>query len=147
MSVFRRVAIGMLLLGPLLAFGREGEFRFHLEVPSQVAEAAARRAAGDAQAPPPILMLQGLETGANESLTIRVLGESGPVLAVTGLVGTPGATENSAPLQKTNLPVPLNDRAAKLLAGKSEITLVLQVESNKAPRKSLKIDRVFFKSN
>lgn len=147
MSVFRRVAIWMLLMGPLLAFGREGEFKFRLEVPRQVAESAARRAAGDSQAPPPILMLQGLETGANESLTIRVLGESGPVLAVTGLVGDPGATENSAPLQRTNLPVPLNDRAAKLLAGKSEITLVLQVESNKRPRKSLKIDRVFFQSN
>jgi hypothetical protein len=111
-----------------------------------VADRAARRAAGDARTPPPVLILQGLVTGANESLTIRVFADSntGPLLAETGMVGAPSATENSAPLQKTNLPVPLNDQATKLLAGKSEITLVLQVDSSKSPRKSLKIDRVFF---
>jgi hypothetical protein len=151
MSVFRNIVVWVLVLAlPALVLGREGEFKYHLDVPKQVADHAARRVAGDAQAPPPILMLQGLETGANESLTIHVLGESlvvgksGPELAVTGLVGSPDATERSLPLQKTNLPVPLNDDAAKLLAGRSEITLILHVESNKTPRKNLKIDRVFF---
>jgi hypothetical protein len=150
MSVFRMIVAWALVLAfPALVFAREGEFRFRLEVPKQVADRAARRVAGDALTPPPVLILQGLETGANESLTIRIFADSktGPLLAETGMVGDPGATENSAPLQKTNLPVPLNDQAAKLLAGKGEITLVLQVVSSKTPRKSLKIDRVFFQES
>jgi hypothetical protein len=145
MSVFRNAVVWALVLGlPALVFAREGEFKYHLDVPKQVADHAARRVAGDTHAPPPILMLQGLETGANESLTIHVLGKTGALLAVTGLVGSPEGTEESVPKGKINLPIPLNDEAAKLLAGRSEITLVLQVKSSTAPRKSLKIDRVFF---
>jgi hypothetical protein len=128
-------------------YAQQGRFKFSVTIPKQVAGYASERAAGNTQAPPPVLMLQGLETGANESLNIRVLDESGSVMAVTGLVGTPDATEQSAPLQKVNLPVPLNDHAARLLAGKNQVNLVLEIENNnKIPRKGLKIDRIFFQA-
>src|SRR5262249_28168240 len=125
------------------------ETTVHLTVPKTVAAWAARRAAGDTQAPVPILILEGVELGDAEGITIQVLGPSepgmaapGPVLAVTSMVGRPQKTPQS-PLHKTTLAVPLNDRAAQLLAGRSDVTLTLQVIKSPG-RPALKIERAFF---
>jgi hypothetical protein len=118
-----------------------------LPVPKSVAFQAARRSAGDGAAPPPILMLEGLEVAAHETLEITVLGPPrgagrGEVLAVTGMVGSLRPTPAPG-VQKVTMPVPLNDAAARLLADRSEVTLTLSVagEPNRPP---LKYDRAFF---
>jgi hypothetical protein len=122
--------------------------KLHLTVPKQVSSDAAARVAGDAHASPPILMLEGVEIGYNEGLTIKVLGPPEPgsdeptVLAVTGMVG--GHEKNpNAPPQKFTLTVPLNDKASQLLEKKNEIDLTLQVEDNES-RAPLKLDRAYF---
>jgi hypothetical protein len=149
---FCRVA----LLCPTLAAAlmctpsKGSDTKLRIPVPKEVADQAARRVAGDAKAPPPILMLEGLEFGDNEGLTIKVLGEPepgsagpGPVLAVTGVVGQPQKTPKT-PLQKINLPVPLNDTASQLLSGHNEVTLTLKLEGAGTRRAPIKVDRAFF---
>ncbi|HEX4966038.1 MAG TPA: hypothetical protein VF173_34830 [Thermoanaerobaculia bacterium] len=125
------------------------ETTVRLTVPKQVAAHAASRAAGEALSPPPILMLEGLEVGSGEGLTIQVLGPAGPgaskprpVLAVSGLVGSQRQVAG-APNRVMTLAIPLNDVASRLIAGKSEITLTLQVEG-KPGRPPLKFKRAFF---
>ena len=118
-----------------------------LTVPEVVAERAAARAAGDARAPTPVLMLEGVELAADEGLTIRVLGprpdgdEPPPVLAVIGAVGTSAPSQE--PPQPVTLAVPLNDRASRLLAGRREITLTLEVEGD-PERPPLRVERAYF---
>lgn len=120
-----------------------------LTVPKAVAARAALRAAGDVTTSPPILILEGVELGEAEGITIKVLGPPKPgssapgaVLAVTSMVGHPQKAPKP-PLHKTTLAVPLNDKAAKLLADRSEITLTLQV-TNSPGRLPVKVDRAFF---
>ena len=148
MTAPRPVVLWTALAAVLAAAVAEGgETTLHLTVPVEVAARAARRSAGDATTSPPILILEGVEVGDDEGLTISVLGpaepgSSGPVLAVTGLVGRP-QTSPRAPLRKMTLAVPLNDRAAKLLVGRSDVVLTLRV-TNSPGRPALKIDRAFF---
>ncbi len=130
--------------------GAGSQTTLHLTVPKEVAIQAALRAAGDLKASPPILILEGVVLGAGEGLTFKVLGppepgSSGPgqVLAVTGLVGSPQSRPQQ-PLQKLTLVVPLNDRAPKLLVGRSEITLTLKVVDSPG-RPPLKLGRAFFR--
>jgi hypothetical protein len=120
-----------------------------LTVPKSVAALAALRAAGDSKVSAPILILEGVEVGESEGITIRVLGlsatggsKSPPVLGSASMVGQPQKVPKP-PLRKTTLAVPLNDRAVALLAGRSEIVLTLRV-SNSPGRAPLKIERVFF---
>jgi hypothetical protein len=120
-----------------------------LTVPKSVAAHAALRAAGGAKASPPILILEGVEIGEGEGITIRVLGpspggasKSAPVLGSASMVGQPQKVPKP-PLRKTTLVVPLNDKAVQFLAGRSEIILTLRV-INSAGRAPLKIDRIFF---
>ncbi|HJU63460.1 MAG TPA: hypothetical protein VJ864_15565 [Candidatus Binatia bacterium] len=120
-----------------------------LTVPKSVAAHAALRAAGDSKVSPPILILEGVELGEGEGITIRVLGpaatgaaKSAPVLGSASMVGHPQKVPKR-PLRKTTLTVPLNDRAVELLAGRSEIILTLRV-TNSPGRAPLKIERVFF---
>lgn len=134
---------GVLMSGPS---ERGGETKLRLEVPKTVAEQASQRTGGDAHASPPILMLEGLELGYNEGLTITVLGppqsgssQPGPILAVSGMVGQPQKTLKT-PLQKTTLAIPLNDKASQLLVGRREVTLILKSEG----RPPLKVDRAYF---
>ena len=150
-NVVRDIA-SWLFLAAILATCQAGqsEFKFHITIPREIAAQAASRLAGNEQTPPPVLMLQGLENTSNEGMTIKVLGEPQPgsegprpILAVAGLVGEPNATPGSS-TGKINVPVPLNEEAAKLLAGRSEITLILRVESDHTAGKSFKVDRVFF---
>lgn len=127
--------------------GRTSEFRFTVAIPGEIAAQASSRVAGNAQAPPPILVLQGVEDPLTEGMNITVLGEpqSGskerPILATAGLVGSPNAS-SSGPSSKINVRIPLNAEAARLLAGKSEIALVLRVEG-----KNFKVDRVYFQDS
>lgn len=130
---------------------RHNELTLHVSIPRDVAAQAARRLAGDAAAPAPILMLHGLEFGANEGFKIEVLGEprsgASPVsLAVTGLVGHPQRTPR-LPLRKIDLPVPLNDAAAQMLANQSEVTIILRFEHLDRERPPVKVDSVFFSSS
>ncbi|HEV8582510.1 MAG TPA: hypothetical protein VGX68_25880 [Thermoanaerobaculia bacterium] len=129
----------------------DAETTIRLAVPKQVAAEAAARASGNAAAPPPVLMLENLEVGAGEGLTIQVLGpaEPGsskprPVLGVAATVGSPQRVPK-APLRRLTLAVPLNDKASRLLAGKSEVSLTLQVEESPG-RPPLKFKRAYFEA-
>ena len=127
---------------------RHNELKLRVSIPKDVAAQAARRLAGDAAAPAPVLMLHGLEFGANEGFKIEVLGEAqsgaSPVsLAVTGLVGHPQRTPR-LPLRKIDLPVPLNDAAAQVLANRSEVTIILRFDHIHPERPPVKIDSVSF---
>jgi hypothetical protein len=120
-----------------------------LTVPREVSAQAASRAAGDASSPPPILILEDLEVGDGEGLTIRVLGpaEPGssnppPVFGQAATVGLPQKTLKK-PLQKMTLAVPLNDKALHLVAGKSTVSLTLEVEDSPG-RPPLKFKRAYF---
>jgi len=147
-----RHALLWMVLAAILTSASDGgsETILHLPVPKTVAAQAALRTAGDRRVPPPILILEGVELGAAEGITIQVLGPPepgssglGPVLAVTSMVGRPQKTPHP-PFHKVTLAVPLNDRAAKFLAGRSDVTLTLKV--TKSPgRPAVKVARAFFK--
>ena len=124
------------------------ETTVRLKVPKQIAAQQAARAAGDARAPSPVLMLEDVEVGAGEGLTIQVLGPAGPgasrarpVLGMAATVGPP-QTAPKPPVRRMTLAVPLNEEGSRLLAGKSEVTLVLQVEDS--PGRQLKFKRAYF---
>ena len=85
-------------------------------------------------------MLEDLEVKAGERMTIEVLAGK-TVLAVSGLVGTGGSTE-SAPTQKMDLVIPLNEKAAPLMASRGDITLTLRLRY--APHR-LKFKRAYLK--
>jgi len=124
----------------------KAETTMRLTVPKKVADQAAARAAGDAASPPPILMLEDVELGSGEGLTIRVLGpaegSTRPVLAESGMVGSRQKVLQ-APVQLMTLAVPLNDKASRLLKGKAEIALTLQVDGSPG-RPPLKVKRAYF---
>lgn len=145
-----RTLLGIALTGIVVsAAAHTADTTLRLTVPKSVAAHAARRAAGDATASLPLLILEGVRMGPDEGLEITVLGPpdetGGPskILAVTGTVGSPQATPRPPP-QKVTLPVPLNDEAAKLLAGRDEITLTLRV-AGRPGRSPLEFDRAFFR--
>jgi len=133
----------------MCATNESAQTTVRLIVPQQVSAQAASRVAGEAASPSPILMLKGLEVGQGEGLTIEVVGPPepgssgpGPVLAVAAMVGLP-QKEPVAPLQRMTLAVPLNEKASRLLAGKNEVRLTLQVEDSPG-RPPLKFERAYF---
>jgi hypothetical protein len=139
-------------LAAVVAFAEGGSETVRLTVPKSVAAHAALRAAGDPKVSPPILILEGVELGEDEGITIRVLGPSAasssipaPVLGTASMVGHPQKVPKP-PLRKTTLAIPLNDRAVELLAGRSEIVLTLRV-TNSPGRARLKIERIFFQES
>jgi hypothetical protein len=150
MTFLRYALLSTMFVGALTsATDAGGETTLRLTVPKEVATHAALRAAGDSGAPPPILILEGVELGHGEGFTIKVLGppepgssEPSPILAVAGMVGDRQKTP-MPPLQEVTLAVPLNDRASRLLVGRSEITLTLKV-TNSPGRPPLKLARAFF---
>lgn len=106
-----------------------------VEIPALVAGAAARRLAGEAGAPAPILVVEGLEIDPRQSLTLTVRGPrdrekgvAGPILATTGTVGAP--SDVAAPERETiDLAVPLAGATALLLE-----------EARQAGRRTLEIE-------
>jgi hypothetical protein len=91
----------------------------------------------------PVLRLDGLEVRAGERMTIEVLdAKSRTVLGLAGLVGSNQADPH-APVETMNLVVPLNEKAARLMAKSGQITLTLRLRH---PRRgaSLKVKRVYF---
>ena len=91
----------------------------------------------------PVLRVDGLEVRAGERMTIEVLDEKRrTILGVAGLVGSNHADPN-APVEMMNLVVPLNEKAARLMAKGGAITLTLRLRH---PRRgaSLKLERVYF---
>jgi hypothetical protein len=145
-----RLLIAFSLLGSSLMCAADpgAEIAMRVSVPKEVSAQATARARGDAAAPAPVLVLEGVELGRGEGLTFDVLGpadhKSGTrlVLAVTGLVGEPQKVLVE-PRQVMTLVVPLNDRALPLMAGKTEIALTIRVEDPGRPR--LKFKRAFFR--
>ena len=147
--------IEIALLFPLLAGfimcspSDAGETRLHVVVPKILSQQAVRRLAGDSNAPAPILILEGVQVAMNQGLTIDVLGEPkrgsprpGPLLAITGVVAQqPPETPNSA-IHKITITVPLNEKAAELLARQNEVTLTLKVEGEG----KIKLDRAYFET-
>jgi hypothetical protein len=119
-----------------------------LTVPREVSAQAESRAAGNASSPPPILVLEGVEIGNEEGLTILVLGPEAasgkprPILGQAATVGLPQEIPKE-PLQKMTLAVPLNDTASRLLAGKSTVSLTLALEGSPG-RPPLKLQRAYF---
>jgi hypothetical protein len=137
---------------PLMAVTPSGAVTtVRLEVPKQVADHAAARITGNAAAPAPILVLEDLELGAGEGIEILVLGPverqpgspaTRPLLGTAGMVGRPQARP-AAPLEHVTLPIALNDRASRLLAGKRAVTLTLQVDGSPG-RPPLRFKRAYF---
>ena len=118
-------------------------------VPDEVGAEATARAAGDATAAAPVLMLEGVEVVPGEALTIRVLGpppagsdEGGELLGTAATVGSSGA-DPEEPLERMTLAVPLNEHGSRLVAAGGEVTLTLEVEG--APgRPPLALARAYF---
>jgi hypothetical protein len=85
----------------------------------------------------PVLMLEGFEVVAGERMTLEVLGppqgksKARPVLAVSGLVGS----GERGGIETMDLVVPLNERAVRLLAHRSEVTLTLRLRRGRHPLK------------
>ena len=83
----------------------------------------------------PVLKLDGFEHVAGERVTIEVLGppegksKARPVLAVSGLVGS----REKGDVETMDLVIPLNARAARLLAQRGEITLTLRLRRGRHP--------------
>jgi hypothetical protein len=139
----------MLMTAASCAAQPHGSMSLRIPIPAQVSRHAAARAAGDAAAPAPVLMLEDLEVGDGEGLKLQILGPAdpktgkpGPVLAVASTVGSPQATPRP-PLQRMTLAIPLNDRAVAYLQGKKEARLVLQV-ANSPGRPAPKFKRAYF---
>lgn len=123
------------------------ETRVLVSVPEAVSAEALLRARGDPGGSAPVLILENVELGMNEGVTIRVLGpkpsNSGqpPVLGVAETIGE-RQDRLKPPLRHMTLAIPLNDKALALLVDRREITLTLQVEDG-ARRPPLKMQRVF----
>jgi hypothetical protein len=116
-------------------------------VPDQISRAAAAQLAGG-NAANPILILDDVEVGQGEGLTFSVLStpadSSTPpaVLATTGVVGKSQGVP-AEPVMKMKLVVPLNERAAAVLAGQTSVTLTLRLK-NAATHPPLHIARAYF---
>jgi hypothetical protein len=126
----------------------ESEIKVRVEVPKELSERAARHTETWT---PPILILQGIETGYGEGLSFQVLGQSNDkgsaghlVLAETGIVGQK-QTVLRKPLQKINLTVPLNEKSIPFLADQKEVTLTLKINDAKG-RPVLKVARAYFQT-
>ena len=106
------------------------ETQLRLEIPRKVAT----------QEIAPVLMLDDLEVTLGKRMTIEVLGppdpETGkrPILAVEGLTGSNDPPKDA---RKTtmDLVVPLNERAARLMADRDEITIILRPRDGREPLK------------
>ncbi len=147
--------IEIALLFPLLAGvvmsspSDAGETKLHLVVPKILSEQAVRRLAGDSDTPSPVLVLEGVQVVMNRGLTIDVLGEPkrgssrpGPLLAIAGVVAQQPPESPNSTVHKINLTVPLNEKAAELLARQSEVTLTLKLEGEG----KIKLDRAYFQT-
>jgi hypothetical protein len=131
MRLFFQIAI---ILAACACAPAAGDMKIELPVPEELATQSARRAAGEADVPTPILVLEGFEWhGA--TLRLRVLGpaakEPAPVLAITGLTGS-SRTPSDAPVRKMDLVIPLNARSVEILAGKKSVTLTLSPDKGQA---------------
>lgn len=144
------VLLGMAAASVLMCAAQtENRTTLQLAVPREVSAQAASRAAGDASSPPPILVLEDVEVGHDEGLTILVLGpaepgssEPRPILGQAATVGLPQKALKT-PLQKMTLAVPLNEKALRLVAGKSKVSLTLEVGDSPG-RPPLKFKRAYF---
>lgn len=116
------------------------ETTIHLTIPKEIA----------AQASAPVLHLDGVEVRADERLTIEVLGprdrqtKTRQILAVAGQVGT--TPDPNASVERIHMVIPLNDKAARLFAKRSEITLTLRLR-NAGGRAPLKVRRAYLRES
>jgi hypothetical protein len=121
-----------------------------LAIPPQVAAQATARLSGETAAAVPILMLQNVEVVPGEALNLRVLGpplagsDAPTVMGTAALVGSQQSKPKGPP-QKLTLAIPMTLRGCQLLAGRSEISLTLEIEDSEQ-RPALKWERAFFAS-
>jgi hypothetical protein len=143
----RAVAAAIASLGFACVLNADADTRLVVRIPDEVARSAAAKLAGDGEATGPILVLEGVEVGQGEGLTVTVLApardpsDAPIVLAVTGIVGR-SQTAPVEPLTKMKLVVPLNDRAPAFIAGKTSVTLTLRLRN--ATRPPLRVERAYF---
>jgi hypothetical protein len=137
--------------GVVCAPGKPCQVDLHLAVPQTVAAQAARRHAGEATAPAPILILHGLEFGTEgfdievRSKPTAVAESEGEVIGTSAIVGSVHATQATSDLRrKVDLPIPLNDRALQLLANHVEIDLTLKIIPVTGLHSPIKLDNVSF---
>src|SRR5579884_1590844 len=137
----KSLAVAIAFLGMLMCGANaENELRLHVSVPNDLSAQANSRSSV------PVLMLQGLEFGAKEGFKIEVLAEDSNspgtpiVLGTSALVGHPQSTPQP-PLQKIDLPIPLNEKGTQFLACKSEVNLIVRFERTGAGRPPIKVDR------
>jgi hypothetical protein len=139
--------------GIVCAPGKQCQVDLHLPVPQSVAALAARRRAGEATVPAPILMLHGLEFGT-EGFNIEVRSKpaaatesEGEILGSSATVGSVhGSQATSSLSRKIDLPIPLNDHALQLLANHGEIDLILKIIPVTDLRGPIKLDGVSFQA-
>jgi hypothetical protein len=144
-----RFAYAMILAAVAMSAAPEAanSLEVKVAVPPEISRMARDRLAGNARPQSPVLMLEGLETGQDEALSVRVLGppdDKGirPVIGVTSTIGAP-QKKLKRPLQKVTLAVPLNDRALDALIKDGVMSLVLEIRNNPS-REALRVDRVYF---
>jgi hypothetical protein len=131
----RRLLHAMLGVGlaAFLGCAQSPDRNVDIPVPAEVARGAA----------PPILVLEGVELGQDEGITIQVLAGR-TVLGSAAMVGAKQSRPHP-PLVIHTLIVPLNDRAREVLAGKSQVSLTLRVDAGPG-RPALKLGRIYFRS-
>jgi hypothetical protein len=143
----RRSSCTMLVAMSLIAGQAEQDTTVEVAVPQQVSALAGARISGT-DAPVPILVLDGVELGKGEGITIRVFGpaedgsKEGTLIGAAGMVGH-RQKSLAEPFQKVTLTVPLNDRALKFLADRKQVKLTMKVDTPGRP--ALKVDRVYFR--
>jgi hypothetical protein len=144
------VALGMVTLAADLA-AESYEISLRREIPKVVAEEAALSVKEGTAVPAPILLLEGVESGDDGGFTIKVLGPPLPgnsssreVLAVAGMVGQE-QTDLHGLSRKTTLAIPLNSKAAPLLASQREVVLTVKIVS-RSKRLPFTVERATFRT-
>jgi hypothetical protein len=133
------LAVSLALVFNCAAAEHAVETTIHLAIPKEIA----------AQASTPVLHLDGVQVRADERLTIEVLGprdphtKTRPILAVAGQVGS--TPDPNARMESVNLVIPLNEKASRLFAKRSEITLTLRLRDAEG-RAALKVKRAYLRA-
>ncbi|MEM1181884.1 MAG: hypothetical protein AAGM22_26295 [Acidobacteriota bacterium] len=134
-----------ILAGACSGYGQEGTV-LEVPVPSEVARGAELRLASRSGGEAPVLLLEGVELGADERIKIQIVaadgGDGAPVLAQASTVGN-GDGVYGPPVAKTTLVFPVNARGCEVIAGQAAVKLRLRIESSK-DRPPLQFDRLRF---
>jgi hypothetical protein len=124
------------------------ETTLRVEIPRELSLSARAQVAG-AEFVAPVLVLEGVEIGESEGLTIEVLARvgSGDGRLHLGSAATVGRTTTKpVRLRKFTLLVPLNQASLALLADATELEITLTAPDS-VGRPPLKMGRVYFQTS